>query len=444
MDILDRAGFPVVVAHFNHRLRTESDVEVLAVREIADARGLPFFSETGEVAVYAGEHRLSIEEAGRELRYRFLFRVAGEHGAQAVAVGHNADDQVETFLMHLLRGAGLPGLKGMQFRTLPNPWSEEIPLVRPLLSVWREEITQYNTKRELEPLQDLSNFDTTYFRNRLRHELIPFLQDYNPAIKKVLWRTADVLRGDFEVLSRATSRAWSNAVLEQYLDSVSFAVEALKNLPVGLQRLVFLHAIGQLRPDLRDVGFDAVERALKFLNSPTQTGRADLIGGLYLLLEVDQLWLADWKGNLPVGDWPWTSTEQEMPVQVPSSLGIGGSWRLIVEQAEDAGEEIKRALENRDAYRAWVDPDSLQAPLTVRTRRPGDRFEPLGMEGHSVKLSDFMINEKIPQRARSTWPVLVSGDRIVWVPGLRLGEPFKLRKDSTRAIRLQLGKNSER
>jgi tRNA(Ile)-lysidine synthase len=332
----------------------------------------------------------------------------------------------------------------MQFRTLPNPWSEEIPLVRPLLSVWREEITQYNTKRELEPLQDLSNFDTTYFRNRLRHELIPFLQDYNPAIKKVLWRTADVLRGDFEVLSRATSRAWSNAVLEQYLDSVSFAVEALKNLPVGLQRLVFLHAIGQLRPDLRDVGFDAVERALKFLNSPTQTGRADLIGGLYLLLEVDQLWLADWKGNLPVGDWPWTSTEQEMPVQVPSSLGIGGSWRLIVEQAEDAGEEIKRALENRDAYRAWVDPDSLQAPLTVRTRRPGDRFEPLGMEGHSVKLSDFMINEKIPQRARSTWPVLVSGDRIVWVPGLRLGEPFKLRKDSTRAIRLQLGKNSER
>jgi tRNA(Ile)-lysidine synthase len=382
--------------------------------------------------------------SGRELRYRFLFRVAGEHGAQAVAVGHNADDQVETFLMHLLRGAGLPGLKGMQFRTLPNPWSEEIPLVRPLLSVWREEITQYNTKRELEPLQDLSNFDTTYFRNRLRHELIPFLQDYNPAIKKVLWRTADVLRGDFEVLSRATSRAWSNAVLEQYLDSVSFAVEALKNLPVGLQRLVFLHAIGQLRPDLRDVGFDAVERALKFLNSPTQTGRADLIGGLYLLLEVDQLWLADWKGNLPVGDWPWTSTEQEMPVQVPSSLGIGGSWRLIVEQAEDAGEEIKRALENRDAYRAWVDPDSLQAPLTVRTRRPGDRFEPLGMEGHSVKLSDFMINEKIPQRARSTWPVLVSGDRIVWVPGLRLGEPFKLRKDSTRAIRLQLGKNSER
>ena len=438
MDILDRAGYPLIVAHYNHKLRAESDGEAIEACKMAEARKLIFISESGDVAAYANAHALSIEEAGRELRYRFLFHEAGELGVQAVIVGHNANDQVETLLMHLLRGAGLAGLKGMQFRTLPNPWSQEVPLVRPLLSSWREDISKYNLARGLEPLQDQSNFDTTFYRNRLRHELIPYLQEYNPAIKQVLWRTADVLSGDYEVLSGVTAQAWETVVAEQHSSSVSFSADQLKRLPAGLQRLVFLHAIELLKPELRDIGLEAIDRAVGFLNAPTKTGRADLLGGLFLLLEGEQLWLADWEEGLPVGDWPRIEPGREVPIHIPGRLALGRRWILRVERIEAVGAKLEQALANTDAYRAWVDADEVAAPFTVRARQPGDRFEPLGMEGHSVKVSDYMINEKIPLRARPTWPLLVSGDRIVWVPGFRLSHAFRLRPDSTRALLLRL------
>ena len=178
LDILIRLGYPVLVAHFNHLLRPEASDDARAVEGIADMLKVPLVLGEGSANDYAQEHNLSIEESARNLRYRFLFKRAEIHDAKAVAVAHNADDQVETVLMHLLRGAGLDGLTGMPYRALPNPWSETIPLVRPLLGIWRTEIETYCTERELNPVIDRSNIDTTFFRNRLRHELIPELDTY--------------------------------------------------------------------------------------------------------------------------------------------------------------------------------------------------------------------------------------------------------------------------
>ena len=147
---------------------------------MAEERGLSFVLGCTDVSALAEEQKLSIEEAARVARYRFLFEQARQLKAQAVAVAHNADDQVETVLMHLLRGAGLGGLKGMPYRAILPVWDEAIPLVRPLLGVWRSEIEVYCRQHSLEPIEDASNQDTTFFRNRLRHQLLPTLQEYNP------------------------------------------------------------------------------------------------------------------------------------------------------------------------------------------------------------------------------------------------------------------------
>jgi tRNA(Ile)-lysidine synthase len=206
-DVLESLGYSLVIAHFNHQLRPQAGDDARVVEEFAGKRGIPFVLGSEKVGEFAESHHLSLEEAARICRYRFLFSQAEAAGAQAVAVAHNADDQVETVLMHLLRGSGLSGLRGMPYRSLTTEWSSTIPLVRPLLGVWREEINEYCAVRQLQPVTDLSNQDTTFYRNRLRHELVPYLQHYNPQAKERIWKMANVLAADYEVLEAQVEAA---------------------------------------------------------------------------------------------------------------------------------------------------------------------------------------------------------------------------------------------
>jgi tRNA(Ile)-lysidine synthase len=367
------------------------------------------------------------------LRYRHLFTQAQAFGAQAVAVGHNADDQVETVVMHLLRGAGLSGLKGMQFSILPNPWSKTIPLVRPLLGIWRMEIEEYVKTRGLEPIFDRSNLDTTFFRNRLRHELIPYLEGYNPRIREGLRRVAQVLEGDHEVLMVVVNKAWEDCVVSQGDRYVAFDTSRLESQLLGVQRRLVRRAIADIRPGLRDVDFDTVMRAIDFLSHPTRTHQIDLGLGLRLFIERDTLYIAAWGADLPLEDWPQIPEGRTISMQVPGLLPLEGEWRLRVEVWEDVAGARERALVNQDPYQAWVDPGQQQNELVVRARRPGERFQPMGMGGHSLKLSDFMINVKLPQRARKKWPLVCLNDDIIWIPGLRLAHNYRV-TESTREV----------
>jgi tRNA(Ile)-lysidine synthase len=173
---LHEAGWRVIAAHFNHHLRTEAAEEAAAVEELAARMQVAFVGGAADVRQYAAERKLSIEAAARDLRYRFLFEQARRDAAQAVAVGHTADDQVETVLMHFLRGAGLNGLKGMQYRSFLREYDVALPLVRPLLDMWRADTAAYCVEHGLSPHYDASNESTDFLRNRLRNELIPLLE----------------------------------------------------------------------------------------------------------------------------------------------------------------------------------------------------------------------------------------------------------------------------
>jgi len=442
MDTLDRLGYDLIIAHLNHGIRPEAQGEADRVRLAAESRGLSIVLEERDTNAYARAEKLSLEEAARELRYVFLFEQAQIYGADAVAVGHNADDQVETVLMHWLRGAGLAGLKGMQVCTLPNPWSEAVPLVRPLLSVWGDEIRTYCQERGLEPIFDRSNLDPSYFRNRLRHELIPLLEDYVPGIRQRLWQMAEIIAGDHAVLSAVVDAAWDDCLLEEGERFVAFDAEELTGQPLGVKRRLIRRAVALLRPDIRDLSFEAVERALDALTQPDRVGNLAL--DVNAFLEGERFYLLEREAvdALPSGQWPQLPEGADrIEIAVPGKVALPGGWQLKADWVEDVESAWDEIITNENPYQTWLRlPEGDPADLAFRSRRRGDRFQPMGMEGHQVKLSDFMIDQKIPRRAREGWPLVCVGDRIAWVVGLRLSERFRVEKTASRVVHLRLSR----
>lgn len=437
-DSLARLGFAVHAAHFDHHLRPESGREADVVRQAAQYLGAPFTAGGADVAAEARARRMSIEETARVLRYQFLFNAARSVGAQAVAVAHHADDQVETVLMHLLRGTGLAGLTGMDYRSRLPAFDPEMPVIRPLLGVWRSDILAYCRERSLPVVSDASNADPVYFRNRLRHELLPLLETYNPRVRLALWRMAQVLAGDEQLLALAEQEAWRSCQAEATLEGVSFDLERFLAQQEPMQRRLLRRAAGVLRPDLRDVDFDAIQRAVEFARAPARSRQIDFLQGLVWQVAADaggaRLLLVDRAQGVRPEQWPQVPPG-ELHLAIPGEVVLPGGWVLRAALSPRADP----ALPLPDArWEAFLDADRAGLVLHVRRPRPGDRFQPLGMDGHSLKLSDFWINQKLPRQARAGWPLVCSGELIAWLPGFRLGHPFRVTDESRHIVHLTL------
>ena len=400
-------------AHLNHGLRPGADDDAEFVAQIAKAWDVPCAVERADVAAIAKEQRLSVEEAGRQARYAFFARLA-----PAAAVAHNADDQAETVLMHLLRGSGLAGLRGMLPKA-SNQWSvnSEQVIVRPLLGTTRAEIEAYASAHGLQPRLDPTNADTTFFRNRLRHELLPFLETYNPNIHQILRRTAEVAAGDYELLRGLVEQAWADTLLPSPDNAITFDLPRWRALPLPLQRALLREAIGCLRPGLRDVDFTPVDNAVEWAQTAESGHTADLLGGLCLKIVGPTLIVGEWERRLEIRELEIRELDASRS-DYETPLAIPGVTRFLDWQFTTEVVETLRVL---DPWTAFL-PHPQTPTLTIRARRPGDRFQPLGMGGHTVKLSDFMINQKIPVTERDRWPLVVSGQTVLWVCGYRVSE----------------------
>lgn len=439
---LQTLGFDLVVAHVDHGLRVESKTEAEFVQQVAKARGLPFCCQRVDVSRIAKIEGQSIEEAARIVRYEFLFEQARAHQCQAVAVAHHADDQVETVLMHVMRGAALPGLTGMTFRRLMPQWDAVIPLVRPLLEIWRHEIEKYVAGIGLTPCVDVSNLDTTYHRNRIRHELIPELETYNPQIKAVIWRMADVLQEEEHYLGTLTQDAYYECLMDEAEDRITLNLPSFIALSIALKRRVLRHALSLLRPDLRDIGFDAIARSLAFIEK-SNGNEIDLVARLNLAVINDSLVIKTWNAELPDFGKPLLpKVHFENPLAVGKTVQLRHGWRLEASLLEKRPERLLDKVENLSSDEAWLDYDRLVLPLVVRGRKAGERFQPLGMEGHTKGLQDYFVNLKIPAHLRDLWPLVVSEDKVAWVVGLRPSEDFKIKASTQRILKLKLIENS--
>jgi tRNA(Ile)-lysidine synthase len=444
LEALRQAGYPLLAAHFNHQLRPESDAEAGAVAEVAARLKIAFVGGSEDVRAHAEKNGQSIEEAARHLRYTFLFEQARLHGpdAQAVAVGHTADDQVETVLMHFLRGAGLNGLKGMPYRTLLSIFDESIPLVRPLLDIWRAETVAFCEANGLQPHYDPSNASLDYLRNRLRNTLIPDLESYNPKFRQAAWRATQTLRDDHAIIQELLDQAWDDCLVSRDVNKVVFEESKLMTYPLTQRRRLVRRAVEALRAGLEST-YATLERAARFLSDPAAK-QIDLTGGLRLLREEGCIYIAVDDSDLPVDQWPQMPDDRsQMKFSVPGRVDLPGGWRLTGESPRSVARAREQAHHNGDPLQAWLDAEKLPEGIELRVRRQGDRFEPLGMDGHSQKLTDFFVNEKLPQRARARWPLLCAGETILWVPGYRPAHSYRLTAASKKALHFVLARSPE-
>jgi tRNA(Ile)-lysidine synthase len=425
------------VATLDHGIRGAAGAaDAEFVRQIATAWRLPVTVGRADVPAAARKYRLGLEEAARQVRYAFLRQVTLQAGAVKIAVGHNQDDQAETVLMHLIRGSGLSGLRGMMPSTLLSTYRllddaairldppgkhpvsvvPEIALIRPLLETPRREIEIYLNALGLEPRHDATNTDLTYFRNRLRHEVIPLLEQLNPNVRETLARTADVLRADAALVSQAGAAALARTVRVSRADGVILDIHAWDSLSLSEKRHVIRAVVARLRPDQRDVSLAHVDNTIRIADEHVPESAATLPGGLALRVG---------RGVLTVGP-TGADVFEIVPGEDAPALENGFAGIPFL-----PGDQVSRLFRGwlfeagplaPDADLDTIHADPLAAALAVpagawlilRTRRPGDRFRPRGLGGQSQKLSNTFNTMKVPAAWRDHVPLLVVDNEIGW------------------------------
>lgn len=356
---LHRLGCRLHVAHLDHALRPESAADAEFVGDLSRRLEIPCSVERRDVAAFRRRRKLSPEAAAREVRYEFLREVSEREHGRAIFVGHTADDQVETFLLRLIRGAGVAGLTAMK----PTDGA----ICRPLLGVWRTQVEAYLMAAGQPWREDATNQAPAFLRNRVRHELVPLLVSLNPGVKDVLLREAELL-GDRQREVEA---------------------EVLRRLGLNAR---------QIRSALN--------------------GKAVMVeGGVRVEPPTAR----------PARPKPF---DQRLPLPGLVDLPAGGYVKARAIVLPGGGPPP------REPGVEYIDLELVEPELRVRSWRPGDRFIPLGMDA-SKKLQDFFVDEHVPREQRPRVPLVVSGDAIVWVVGMRIDDRFKLTPSTTRAVRLQ-------
>jgi tRNA(Ile)-lysidine synthase len=414
-------GIELAVAHFDHRLRSpqEAACDEAAVRGLARALRLAFVSGSGDVRRRARRQRESIEEAARAMRFAFLGREARRLGAGVVVLGHTRDDRAETVLLHLLRGSGLDGLVGLRGRS-PWPFGHGPDLSRPLLEVSRADTLRYCGDAGIEPREDPTNLLLEATRNRVRHELLPAMRRFNPRIAEALCRLGEAAAAATGGLAASAEDAW-RALASVEKVAVAFPRRGLGDLEPSLRRRLLRKAVRHLAgasADLEAVHVEAVEAALA-----RPRGRVSLVGGLEAQVGAHEVRIgrpAQRRRPLP-----------ETPLLVPGVTELPG-WLATAEIVAPPPARPRP----RTRFEAWLDADALGPKPTLRSRRPGDRLRPLGLDGQK-KLQDLLVDAGVPEEERDGLPLVCAPWGIAWVVGQRLDQRAALREGSRRALRLR-------
>ncbi len=412
----------LIVAHVNHGLRpAESEEEAELVQKEAARLGLPFEYARLDVKEFQKTGGLSPQDAARRLRFHFFFDILQKHQAQKIALGHHADDQVETVLLRLIRGAGLQGLKGM----LPIRAGK---VIRPLLDVWEEEIRSFAAEKKIPFLSDSSNLKKDYLRNRIRLSLIPFMErEYQPNIKEILLRSSAILRGENDYLEKGAEAAYRNVAREEK-NTLSFKFSDYQSLHQAIQWRVIRMMLEKIYDQgLTEEGeWSDVHRVYQKLHQSSPSFLLELSPGAWIEKRYDTVLLR--KGKMK----PFLPFDVELISPGRTFIQEMGK-EVVIEEADRVRFENYRGSMNT----ALMDQRSLQFPLRMRNFRPGDRFHPLGAKG-TQKLKEFFIDHKIPRFERSKVPLLVSGEMIVWVVGYRIDERVKVTEKTERVLAVRI------
>ena len=437
----DEYSLSLHVAHLNHDFRgAEADHDAAFVQVLADGLGLPCSIDKQDPIAYQRERGVSsFEQAAREMRYSFLASVAGTVGAGAIVLGHTADDQAETVLLHLLRGSGLHGLRGMS-ELGGWPWPEPKPgprLFRPMLGVGKDETAGYCEAIGQTFRQDSGNYMWRFTRNRVRLDLVPRLsRDYNPRVRDALARLSRAAAEQVDYIEGELASRWNEIAYEDG-ESVAFSAGALAGLHPALQRQALRRAYATAAGDSRTLVDAHLEAMLSLLHRRRGGRSLNLPRGVWADLQ---------GGVLRVARRPEASSvpglEGEHTLPVPKVLGEPVQTRvegwMVTLELLPPGNPGRTSEPGGDAVTTCLDREALGDAITVRSRRPGDRFQPQGMSG-TKKLQDFFTDAKVPREQRDDVPLLVCERGIAWVVGHRVAA-WAVTGDYATVIRVSLSR----
>jgi tRNA(Ile)-lysidine synthase len=406
------------VAHFDHVLRGEASREDCRfVANLARDLELPIYAGEGDVRGLAQTKKISLQMAARRLRLDFLEKMRRDHVYDQVALGHTADDQVELFFLRLLRGTGSEGLKGMWPRTPGG-------LIRPLLAVGKEMVLAWLKQENLPYREDLSNLSRRYLRNRVRLDLLPQLQqDFNPRLKAAVWRLMAILQEDERLLATTEDQAWDAVGRWVTPECAALAIPILLALSPALQTRLLRRTLGRFLPH-QEITSTQVKNLVD-LAQGEKSGGTIIWGNCQVARAGSELHF------FPLLTPPLASRSDLL-----SGSGMVESedgWRL---QARHLSTPPPAHQPHSPAI-VWLDFDQVSFPLSLRPVLPGDRFWPKGASG-TKKMQDFLVDAKIPRWLRPHLPLVASGERLIWVPGMRLAEPVKLTSESSRVMELSI------
>ena len=420
-------------AHLNHTLRgDESDADAAFVAETFRRLAIPYTLQRADVAAYRRAHRLSLEDAARRVRYAFLADAAARHAAHAVAVAHTADDQAETLLMNIIRGSGLDGLRGMQTLDRLAIDAANLTLFRPLLGVTRAQTYAYCDALGLQPRQDASNLSLEHTRNRIRIELMPMLERFNPAARDALLRLARNAAEDAAYIQAQTNAVWQDIARQSEAseDVIALNTQALARQHPAVQSRILRRAVQAVKGSADGITRRHILDMRRLIDGPA---------GRTLHLPDDILFAVGYdEAHIGSGASVTDALSQlppirgEHPIAVPGETRIPG-WRISASVCDAAN--ACGAIADADDFSETLDLDSIGASLNLRGRRPGDRFQPLGM-AKSKKLQDFMVDERIPRRWRDGVPLLVSRYGIACVAGWRIAHWTRVTDATKRRLHL--------
>lgn len=415
VNLKEKLGCNFHIAHLNHKLRDkESDEDAEYVIKHAKMLNLPITVETFDVhnLIRQGE---SLESGARRIRYEFFENVINKVNADKVALGHNADDQAETVLMHLLRGSGTQGLGGI-------PPVRNGKYIRPLIEITRNEIDEYLKNINVIPRIDSSNQSLDYQRNKIRLELIPLLEkEYKPNIKKILWNTSQLLRSEDEVLNSLAMDIFKDCIIEQTDRKVILQISKINQHHIALRRRIMRLAIKSLIGDLYEYDFDHIEIVLGLMDNLITGSVIKLPRNICVEKSYDALIIQYQERRI--------YSNFEYKIDLPGIFEIPGLGLTIKTELSYKPSICKVKSKFQESF----DFEKMTNKLYIRNRRPGDKFLPLGMGGYK-KLQDFFVDEKVPKSKRDNIPILTCGNDIVWVIGYRIDERFKI----TENTRIQL------
>jgi len=388
---LHQLGTPFMVAHLNHNLRgTESDADEAFVRQLAEKLKVPFVGRSVDVKAQSETSGLSIEMAARQARHDFF----AEFNDAVIALAHHADDQVETFMLKLSRGAGAEGLGGMPYSQKIGP----IRLIRPMLDILHADILQWLKANGFDWREDATNTDETFLRNRIRHTVLPLLEkELNPNIRETILRTMDILRAENQ---------WAESIIAKA------KLEDLPSLPLAARRRVLRKWLFKNNAD--GVDFDAVDKILSLMENAKGTACFELNERQRIVVEYGQL-----------------RFEEGAP------RPIQPEWEVVIEPGTGWKKDHGRGAGILPAEASFDAEKVGHTPIKVRPVQPGDRIRPLGMEG-SRKLQDIFTDLKIPRAKRSAIPVVVCRGEIIWLPGYRIARGWAVPSASAKAVHIRI------